>query len=175
MNPPKSKRVPPRWLIPSGAVSTMIGATLAAALFGWILFHQSSRGCLKSARAGCDPDTSFPERDTLATPRIDPCGIPASPPIGLPADTFSPESRCAALRTAWGELRRAPDAEPHIAPGDTARIESARVFDIDQEDGITGVVTPLRQVELDIRSRPRLFVVAINRRTGAVRWGIVHR
>lgn len=176
MNRPKSKRVSLRRRILSEAGVGMFIAAVLVPSFVWGLYHFASQGCLKAARGGCDPNTSFPGSVSHAPPRVDPCGIPALPPIRLPGDTLSPESRCAAVRTAWGELRRAPAAEPHVAPGDTARIGSVRVFDIDQEDGYTGVVTPLRQVELDIRSRPRLFAVAIDRRTGkVVGSGIVHR
>lgn len=176
MNRPRSKRRWLRWRILANADGSTFGAAVLAALFVWGLYHFASQGCLKGAPGGCDPDTSFPRNGSLATSRIDPCDIPTSPVIELPGDTLSPESRCAAVRTAWGELRRAQAAEPHVAPGDTARIESVRVFDIDQQDGYTGAVTPLRQVELDIRSRRRLFGVAIDRRTGkVVGSGIVHR
>ncbi len=69
-----------------------------------------------------------------------------------------------------------PDSEPDIAPGDTARIASARVVDIDQIEGEAGRVTRIRFVELDIRGRSRLFIVTIDRGTGKVlQASLVHR
>lgn len=73
------------------------------------------------------------------------------------------------------ELARMPDAEPHLAPGDTARIVGAQVFDMDMVDGVTGAVTSQRHIEVDVRGRPRLFTLTLDRRTGAVQVGVVHR
>jgi hypothetical protein len=68
-----------------------------------------------------------------------------------------------------------PVAEPHIAPEDTARIESGHVYDLDMEDPESGLVTRQRHIEVEIQGRPRLFAVTVDRGTGAVHSGIVHR
>lgn len=79
------------------------------------------------------------------------------------------------LLLARRELARMPDAEPHLAPSDTARIVGAQVYDLDIKNAITGAVTPMRQIEVDIEGRPQLFTVTLNRRTGEVDIGVVHR
>jgi hypothetical protein len=103
------------------------------------------------------------------------CAVLA-PPLPEWPDTISADSRCDMVLVARRELARMPDAEPHIAPGDTARIESVSVFDMDQVDGMTGKVTLLRHAEVDIPGRPRLFAVSVDRSSGLVHHvGIVHR
>lgn len=105
----------------------------------------------------------------------DVCAIPPGGLSEQQADTISPASRCAMIRLAIRELAKMPSAEPHIAPGDTARITGADVWDLSIRNLATGAEERWRQVELDLRARPRLFVVSINRDTDDIRTGFVHR
>jgi hypothetical protein len=99
------------------------------------------------------------------------CSFPVPPTRDLHRDTLSPISRCRAILTARMEMVRRVTYGPDSLAVDTGRIAAASVFDTEEVDGTTGIMTRIRRVELHVHGRPRHLGISIDRRTGRVLQG----